>query len=605
MLNAVAEKTMHRVRWALAIGWLILIASLFYDPITPLITAPNNLASPFHVKPELALDPQQCTKIQQICLPEPAFAMGAFIWWAIIVPIGIFVIHVFGHELWRRICPLSFLSQIPRALGIQRRRKVVDPLTGSTRRDLVTISETSWLGRNHLYVQFGLFVLGLGLRFLYVNSDRIALGIFLLTTILCAISIGYLYAGKSWCQYFCPMAPVQMVYTGPRSLLGSQAHLSAKAVPTQSMCRTSNPQTGQDQSVCVSCKMPCIDIDAEKAYWTELKKPGRRLVQYGYLGMVIAFYLYFFLYAGNWNYYFTGDWTHEVGQITRIASPGFYIAGYAIPIPKYLAVFITFGVAIAIFFTVGRIAERGYRAYTTRQGKSISVQQAQHVVFTIFTTASFWVFFSYGLRSLLNRLPSPLVLGFNALIVLVGSIWLFRTLGRTHAQYERERMTTSLRQQLRKLAITPAALEGRSIDDLSADEIYTLVKVLPEFSQQVRLETYTEIMLDLLERGVIDLDQSFEFGQKLRTELQLHDSQHFAMIEAIAATNPKVLASIAKPPASTNHHNAVTLAKTIVKPSKRTRFNLRPTGKANNKENSKLNHKSNDKPSDSTKIRNL
>ena len=103
----------------------------------------------------------------------------------------------------------------------------------------------------------------------------------------------YLYAGKSWCQYFCPMAIVQTVYTGPRSLLGSQNHLQPKAAVTQSMCRMVDPKTGKEQSACVSCKAPCIDVDAEKTYWAELNKPGRRLVQYGYLGMVIAFYLYY------------------------------------------------------------------------------------------------------------------------------------------------------------------------------------------------------------------------------------------------------------------------------------------------------------------------
>jgi hypothetical protein len=355
------------------------------------------------------------------------------------------------------------------------------------------------------------------------------------------------------------------------------------------MCRTVNPQTGQEQSACVSCKMPCIDIDAEKTYWAELKKPGRRLVQYGYLGMVIAFYLYYFLYAGNWDYYFTGAWTHEAEQIARATDPGFYIYGQVIPIPKYIAVCITFGVLIAIFFTLGWIIERGYRAYTARQGRRVSLQQAQHVAFTIFTSASFWTFFSYGARPSLNRLPPMLLLGFNALIVLVGSMWLFRTMGRTHAQYERERMATSLRQQLRKLAITPAALEGRSLDDLSSDEIYTLVKVLPEFSQQLRLETYTGVMLDLLEQQAIDLDQSFDFCQKLRADLQLDDSQHFAMIEAIAATRPEVLATAAKKSAQPQVHSAVTLAKTIAKQPKKSLFTL----------------KQNNKPHDPTRVRKL
>ncbi len=579
MLNTVAEKTMHRVRWLLTIGWLVLIASLLYDPITPLFTNATNLASPFHIRPEIGLDPQRCIKIRQACLPEEPFAMGALIWWAMVVPAGILILQVLGHEFWRRICPLSFLSQIPRALGFQRRRKVEDAITGERRWELVKITESSWLGRNHLYVQFGLFVLGLWLRILFINSDRIALASFLAFTIFCAILVGYLYAGKSWCQYFCPMAPVQMVYTGPRALLGSQAHIMPQPAVTQSMCRTVDAKTGKEQSACVSCKLPCIDIDAEKTYWTELRKPGRRLVQYGYLGMVIAFYLYYWLYAGNWDYYFSGAWTHETAQVARAADIGFYFQSQGITIPKYVAVFITFAVLIAIFVALGRGLEKLYRSYTAQRGTIVSAQQAQHVAFTIFTTTSFWVFFSYGARPSLNRLPPLLLLGFNALVVLVGAMWLFRTFGRNHAQYERERLAVSLRKQLHKQNLDPALLKGRSLDELTSDEIYTLVHVLTGFSQQLRLETYTGVILDLLEQQVIDLDRSFDFGQKLRQELQLDDSQHFAMMETIAATRPDILASAR--PQTQPVHNAVTVAKTIGTLRKKPRFATKASIKPN------------------------
>ncbi len=560
MLHQVSEKTMHRVRWVLTVGWLLLIGSLFYDPITIAWTQPNNWSSPFRV------NLRQCIKIRETCLPQAPFAMGALIWWAMVVPSGIFILLVLGHEFWRRICPLSFMSQIPRALGIQRRRGVVDRVTGEIRRELVTIGENSWLGRNHLYVQFGLFVLGLGLRIVYVNSDRVALGIFLIATIVCAMLVGYLYAGKSWCQYFCPMAPVQLVYTGPRSLLGSQNYQQPKATITQSMCRTIEVQTGQEQSACVGCKTACLDIDAEKTYWTELTKPGRRLVQYGYLGMVIAFYLYYFLYAGNWDYYFTGAWTHERDQVAKAFDSGFYLYNHVIPIPKFLAVFITFAVLIAITLALGLILEKLCRRVVTQKGRSISQEQAQHIVFTLFTVTSFWTFFSYGARPSLNRLPDYPLFAFNALIVLVGSLWLYRTLRRTRTRYERENMTTSLRKQLQKLSIDSTLLEGRSLNDLTPDEIYTLVKVLQGVSQQLRLQTYTGVVLDLLRQQTISASGSFEFCRQLRQDLQLSDADHFSTIEVIATLNPDLL-SFAKP--VEERHTAVTLARTIARPSKK------------------------------------
>lgn len=561
MLHQVPEQTMHRVRWLLTLGWLLLIASLFYDPITPAFTAPENLASPFHV------NLQQCIKVRETCLSQSSFSMSALIWWAMIVPCGIFILLVLGHEFWRRICPLSFLSQVPRALGIQRRRKVVDRTTGEVRREVVTISEHSWLGRNHLYVQFGLFVLGLGLRILYVNSDRFSLGVFLLATICCAMLVGYLYAGKSWCQYFCPMAPVQMVYTGPRSLFGSQNHSRPTTSITQSMCRTVDFHTSREQSACVGCKAACIDIDAEKSYWTELNKPGRRLVQYGYLGMVIAFYLYYFLYAGNWDYYFTGAWTHEDNQVKNALDTGFYLYHHAIPIPKAIAVFITFAVLIAITFSLGMILEKFCRRLPAYKGRTISKEQAQHLAFTIFTIASFWTFFSYGARPSLNRLPTYPLLAFNALIVVVGSLWLYRTLRRTRSQYERENMAISLRKQLQKLQIDHRLLEGRSIDELTPDEIYTLVKVLQGVSQQVRLQTYSDVVLDLLRQQTVSASGSFEFCRQLRQELQITDAEHFSTIEAIALNSPEIL-SAAQPPVE-ELHTATTVARTIAKPSKR------------------------------------
>jgi polyferredoxin len=572
MLHNIPEKTMHRVRWLLTCGWLLLIASLFYDPITIVWTQADNFASPFRI------DPDRCIQIRDLCLPQEPYAMSALIWWAMIVPTGIFILLVLGHEFWRRICPLSFLSQIPRALGIQRRRKVKDPLTGETRWEVVKIAENSWLGRNHLYVQYGLFVLGLGLRILLVNSDRIALGCFLIATIVCAITIGYLYAGKSWCHYFCPMAPVQLVYTGPRSLLGSQPHKHPKSTVTQSMCRTAAPQVSQtakaknpsvnDQSACVSCKAACFDIDAEKTYWAELQKPGRRLVQYGYLGMVIAFYLYYFLYAGNWDYYFTGAWTHEADQVKNILDIGFYLYGQPIPIPKAIAVFITFAVLMSITMAIGLILEQLCRKMVRWKGRRLSAEQAQHIVFTLFTATSFWVFFSYGARPSLNRLPPFLLLAFNALIVLVGSIWLYRTIKRTRSNHERENMAVSLRKQLQKLPVDDALLEGRSLDDLTPDEIYTLVKVLQKVSQRMRLSTYKGVILDLLEQRTVDGSRSFEFCKKLRQDLQLSDADHFATLEEIATTNPQALVAV-HPQSTRLQQDGATIAKTIAKRAKR------------------------------------
>ncbi len=114
-------------------------------------------------------------------------------------------------------------------------------------------------------MQFGWLFLGLCGRILFFNADRLLLAAWLLLTIAAAIFVGWYYGGKSWCQYFCPMAPVQSIYSTPAGLLGSRAHMDSSPI-TQSMCRTVDAD-GTERSACVACQQPCIDIDAERLYW--------------------------------------------------------------------------------------------------------------------------------------------------------------------------------------------------------------------------------------------------------------------------------------------------------------------------------------------------
>jgi 4Fe-4S binding domain len=338
---------MHRVRWLLTIGWWVLILSLFYDPISAQLTAPNQTWSPFHPTTDCLFQGQN--------LVLTAYPMGARIFWSMIIPLVIVTLFVFGHDVWRRICPLSFMSQIPRALGWRRRRRVVNPLTGSVSKELVLV-ENTWLGRNALSVQMALLFVGLTVRLLLVNSDRQWLGVFLIGTIVSAIVVGYLYGGKSWCHYVCPMAPVQMIYSSPRSVLTAKPNSSS--VITQSMCRTVDA-SGQEESACEGCKTNCLDIDVENTYWQSLHHRDRQVLYYGYVGLVIGFYAYFGLYSGNWNFISCGIW-NEIHQLETISSPGFYLFGQAILIPKWIAVPLTLGTCSSMTYLLGRWIENGY-----------------------------------------------------------------------------------------------------------------------------------------------------------------------------------------------------------------------------------------------------
>ena len=41
--------------------------------------------------------------------------------------------------------------------------------------------------------------------------------------------------------------------------------------------------------------------------------------------LVLGYFVYYYLYAGNWNYYFSGAWARQQNQLTTLLDPGFFI----------------------------------------------------------------------------------------------------------------------------------------------------------------------------------------------------------------------------------------------------------------------------------------
>jgi CRP-like cAMP-binding protein len=542
MLAKIPERKMHSVRMVLSGGWLLLIASMFYDPFTEYLTNSSNLYSPFHINSQAA-----CFSFQNECLKMHPYPLGPRLFWGMVVPSSILILIVLGHETWRRICPLSFLSQIPRALGIQRRKKVINPVTQSIRSELVSITADSWLGRNSTYCQFGLLFIGLNIRLLFANSDRGALGVYLLMVIAAAIGVGYLYAGKTWCHYFCPMGAVQTIYTGPRSLTGSQAHQSQQAI-TQSMCRTTDA-TGVEQSACVSCNSPCLDIDAERTYWENINKPGQKLLYYGYVGLVLGFFLYFPLYTGNWNF-LSGPVWNETNQLTNLFRSGFYIFGQAIPIPKLLAVPLTLGGFTAASYYVGLTLDKSYQKYSRRIGSTISPDLIQHRGFVIATFVAFNCLFFLGVSPTLSWLwmPGQQLLTWSAIIAI--TMWAYQSWNRSSEQYTRENLASGLRRQLKKLGIDfSQLLGGRSLEQLEADEVYVLAKTIPGLNRERRTEIYRGLLQESLSTGQVSSVASLTVFNQLRQKLELTDQEHNDILNELGVVdaglfNPSKLVSM-------------------------------------------------------------
>ncbi|MCU0549720.1 MAG: cyclic nucleotide-binding domain-containing protein [Leptolyngbya sp. Prado105] len=527
MFAQLPERQMHLVRWVLTLGWLLVIASLFYDPWTAALTEPTHPWSPLRLTGE-------CVPVQGTCLTEQPYPIGAILFWGAIVPSAILILLIFGHELWRRICPLSFLSQIPRALGWQRQFKRENQKTGKVRYELAKVSADSWLGKNYPYVQFGWLFAGLCGRILFFNADRVVLGLWLLFTIIAAISVGYFYGGKSWCQYFCPMAPVQTIFSEPRGLLGSKAHMSDSQI-TQSMCRT--VEEGQEKSACVACQSPCIDIDSERTYWDGLNKPEESLIRYGYVGLVIGYFVYYYLYAGNWDYYFSGAWNRDPDQLASLMSPGLYLKGQAINIPKILAVPLVLGASSAIAYFMGKWIEQRLKAQL-----KLNPDLVKHRIFAICTFGIFNFFFFFAGRPLLRLMPYWVQASFDIVLVFLSTLWLQQAWRRSPDLYSRENLASRFRKQLAKMQIDVSQyLDGRSLDDLHTNEVYVLAKILPGFTREKRHEAYKGVVKEALEEGYVNYSSSLEVLKQMRQELGVSDDEHREVLEELGIEDPEIL----------------------------------------------------------------
>ncbi len=532
MFAQLPERRMHWIRWAVTVGWLLIIASLLYDPWTSALTVADHPWSPLRL-------PGTCVQVQGECLSEHPYPLGTTLFWGAIVPAAIFILLVFGHELWRRICPLSFLSQIPRALGWQRQFKREHKKTGKVRYELAKVDPNSWLGRNYPYVQFGWLFAGLCGRILFFNADRLVLAGWLLFTVTAAIAVGYWYGGKSWCQYFCPMAPVQSVYSEPGGLLSSKAHTSEQSI-TQSMCRTVLPN-GKEQSACVACQNPCIDIDAERTYWNSLNQSETSFLRYGYVGLVVGYFVYYYLYAGNWNYYFSGAWLRQTDQLASLLDPGLYLFGQAINIPKLVAVPLVLGSCTAIAYWGGRWIEKRAKAYSRRKQLNLSIETIRHRIFALCTFGIFNFFFIFGGRPLIQLLPLPVQYLYDLGLVALSTLWLYKTWRRSPDLYSRENLANRFRKQLEKLQLNVAQFLGRSLNDLNTHEVYVLAKVLPSFTREKRHQVYKGVVREALEEGYVNYSSSLEVLQQMRQELGITDDEHRIVLEELGIEDPQLL----------------------------------------------------------------
>jgi Pyruvate/2-oxoacid:ferredoxin oxidoreductase delta subunit len=367
----------------------------------------------------------------------------------------------------------------------------------------------------------------LNVRILFINADRTSLAAFLLATTAAAFVTGLLWGGKTWCNYICPVGLVQRIYTEPQGgLLESQANTAGTSL-TQSTCRTPTPEG--DRSICVGCTVYCPDADIEKSYWETLStNPRLPYVYYGFFGLICGFYSWYYFYAGNWDYYFSGAWTHDPNQLGKLLQPGIMFAEHIIAIPVIASTPLILGGAVGIAMVVGKICESLYRRVASA---ALSTAEVTNHCLTFTAYSAINVFYSFGGRPNLMLLPTPALHVVDFLIVALSTLWFWRAIDRSPARYRREGLAVKMVDQLRTPVDIGRYLEGRRIDELSPDEIYTLAKTLPGFSRDQRMRAYRNM---LREAQTIDPDARLEFLRAVRTQIGISDAEHAAIEQELA-----------------------------------------------------------------------
>ncbi|MFM7268335.1 MAG: cyclic nucleotide-binding domain-containing protein [Cyanobium sp.] len=520
LFSRLPEQQVRVIRWLLLIGWLLLIASLLVPALT--LPFPWALQCPEGVASGCGLHRQP----------------GNRLFWGTVVPVGLLLIGAVSHELWRRVCPLAFVSQLARALGRQRRRP-----GRKGKPELVMVETESWLGRHHLSLQWSLLIAGLCLRLLAVNGSPLGLAVLLLLTLAAALLVGWAWGGKAWCQYVCPMGPVQTVLTGLRSPLGSTAHVGTSSKVTQSMCRNVNAE-GREQSACVACQAPCLDIDAERSFWQSLR--GKRSLGWiwlSYPGLILAFFLLMqAVGAGSGleghplGYLRSGAWAFDGGQPQRVMQPLWPL----LPLPRLLVVPLLLSAAAALsvglFQGLQGLLERTFRKQGLGDPQDRALQRTRLLASFLAINLFFW--FVDPLQGALGAAGGELV---PMLVLLATSIGLYRSWGRDQATYRRESASESLRRQLRDLPGLEAALDGRSLEALTPQEVFTLVKALPALGRQQGRAMYRETMAEMLRSGRLSRATALLELQDLRQTLKLEDADHHAVIRDLAREQPELL----------------------------------------------------------------
>jgi hypothetical protein len=431
-----------------------------------------------------------------------AFDHGNRLVWTVLIASLPFFWMTFGYHVWRRICPLAVMGQIGRLVGKPGTRKMGD-----------------WMGRNYLLVQLALMVTALSLRLVATNGSAVWLAGFLGAVALIAAVTSFLYAGKTWCNFLCPVGMVEKIHTEPARGAVASDDLTSQCSP------------------CVACKKHCPDIDIEQGYWKEATGADgrpRRIAYFAWPGIVVGFYTYYFLVAGEWSYYFDGGWAYERDLPEKALGPGF---AFAPDIPRVVAAPLTLVVFGLASYAVFAIIERVVLAMRSRslpdpapaEQRDQLAARVRHGMLALCGLIAFNAFYSFAGQPTLRHLPAWVVSGWTLVVVFASTAIFVRRVSRREDQYVHEKFAQKILKKWEWGDAPPS-------DDLK--DIYLLHTERTK-QREARLRAYKETVREMVADGVVTRGE-LVILDSLRAQLGVTDKDHTKIIGELSAEDRRL-----------------------------------------------------------------
>ncbi|HWT01463.1 MAG TPA: cyclic nucleotide-binding domain-containing protein [Pyrinomonadaceae bacterium] len=416
---------------------------------------------------------------------------GRIVWTVVVAAIPLFIVLV-GYHRWRRLCPLAFFAQIPVRLKRPGIKKA-----------------GPWLEANYYYVSFTIFFFSLWVRLIATNGDGHAISAFFVMIAFAALIFGAFYTGKTWCNYICPLSFIEKIYTEPHGLR-----------------ETKNSQCTK----CTACKKSCPDINEENGYWKELESRPKRFVYFAFPGLVFGFYFYYFMQAGDWAYYFGGQWTKQAYVMHWAFKPGWdpETAGFFFwwGVPRAAAALLTLAACGLASYLLFSFLERPVGDFLKRRDPEIEPGRVRHVMFTVAAVTAFVTFYTFAGAPTLWRAPWAVPHLFVIVVVLTATLYLARRIRRRQAIFAEETLARNVIKRWEWTDKPPRDLhEAFLIHNIRTRES-------AKGAAQV-IEVYKDAVREALANGFVTREE-VQMLESLRNQLQIKQADHDKVMAALA-----------------------------------------------------------------------